>query len=827
MSNLPDCNVYPELITLAGDCKRASDFGRVLAKLTEFADAAGCVVWEKFHAGNNERRYFMLADHFPAEAGRPVWHFLPRLSETGEAVEKEEFRLVRDIETAEADGKHVPRIDLLRERGIQAFCAIPVNFGPRREAAVSLYWRTKEIPSDERLISIQQAAKVIPALKHAVLNQMGYDLLRKVESELNKNPLNKNPLNKNPGKSDAETDEIMQKVLEAVKDSFNAKEAMLYLEDRTKRPNEYTLRARIWPWKTFSPSESYSPLSVGLTHWTISQKKTLRFVDLQHFENERDALARDAVEQGQPELGNSYAQLNWPTRDLLVPEATQQLGDPLPPLSFLCVPIPDGERMVGALRCCCTAEARYPFDERHRQILELVAEQIGHWWGNHITLRQEQAETQTFRNLVQGITAMHDIAFRSLTDRERPKMKPLWDRSLELLSAVAPWPDALSIRIVQDGALHFTGHAGPRWSEGNAKQQRERLETTYLLSQREWAGCRAIAERKVLLEKEPGRAGGLRSQLFPDAKRLLHAPILWGKEPVGVIDIRGFDDREIPSHLPLTCELIGRQLGMYANLQDLFWGLNESKAQLAEEREQQNQIYEDFVHQLRNPLVKAGHFAEQIDGARSPELQQLLTHLRHASLFADTINHFVSLSKGLNPEVQWKAMRFEEIVPLVQQMAKDQQTVAAHRKITFVVDEGSFAALYRIGVYYSHDLFLHCLFNLLDNASKYSKKKSEVQIRARYDEFQKRFLLSVNNQISPHGHRIDSRDRNRLIQRGERGDHAVLTTAGGRGIGLWIVARFMAAINGDLQIQPTDSRDRNTFSLSFRVGIPKGVQIES
>ncbi|MCX6602250.1 MAG: ATP-binding protein, partial [Acidobacteria bacterium] len=137
--------------------------------------------------------------------------------------------------------------------------------------------------------------------------------------------------------------------------------------------------------------------------------------------------------------------------------------------------------------------------------------------------------------------------------------------------------------------------------------------------------------------------------------------------------------------------------------------------------------------------------------------------------------------------------------------------------------EDSFQVLRNLTTYFSNHLLLHCVFNLLDNAAKYSMSESEITIRGAYDDNTKRFTIAVSNQIVPNGHRIEPKDRKRLKERGVRGDRALVTTAGGRGIGLWIVEKFMLAMRGELMILPTDSRNRNVFLLSFPRRKPKGT----
>ena len=558
--------LYPDLINLSAQCKRAADFKDVLKRICGFAQADGCVIWEKFYAGNDDRRYFMLAHHFPFQDGEPVWHYLPRKCETGEAIETQTPRFVPDVEEAARQGR-VPGGNLLKSRGITAFYSIPITFGDRREAAAAnFYWKDPKVPNAVLRSAIAAAASVLPTLLHSVLNRVGFELLQEVERRLN-------------ASAAADPDTMLSNVGGAVADAFNASECCIFLEDKNQNPGIYKLRASRWPWTTFSPVADYVRGSEGLTPWVIRHKQSLRFVDLEHFEDERSAEASS----GKATAVN-YKDLTWPTKGRLVAEAAERYGVYTRPLSFLCVPIQAGDAAVGAIRCCLTETAPYLFDDRHKQILELVAEQIGHWWGTIIALQAERAETTRYRTVVEGIGSMHETAFKSLKDLEKPSMKALWDRSLELIAKVCPWPDALSIRMVDGDVLRYVAHRGSRWGkEGNILKAK--LSTTYPLNE-PWAGSRVIKQKTVVSNTNPGRLGQISSHLFPDATRLVHLPILAGNAALGVIDIRGFDQREVPPHLTLTCELIGWQLGLYHNLQELFWKLRSREKELSKQRDE-------------------------------------------------------------------------------------------------------------------------------------------------------------------------------------------------------------------------------------------------
>lgn len=770
--------LYPALVAAAEKCKTASDFQNVLKPLTDFAGADGCIVWEIFHKGTPQRRYVKLLEYFPKQTGQASWYFLPDTCVTASAVSENRVQIVDDLTAAMALGR-VPDGEFLTARGISSFCAIPTSFGPTREASVNFYWGNH--PRAEAIDQIEAAARIIPALSHSVMNQMGFDLLRIV------------------GECLSAKEDGLRQVITAVSEAFNALEASIYLGNPTEAPRLYRCHARVWPWRHEIPRE-YSYGGKDLTSWVLDNNKTVRFVDLGHF-------AEEAI---------NFEGISWATQSVALSAARDTFGAPLPPLGYLGVPIHDRDRVVGAIHCSQARSAPYLFDERQVHILKLVADQLGHWWGNQLAVRAAETETKRFTVLVEGIARLHQVASAGLREKEteiqKPDMSAIWEETLSLVSEIVPWKDALSIRAVskEKRDLFFVANQGKMWNkDGRAA---ERLATRYPLDG-DYAGTRVIRDQKVLVESQAGRPGRPSSKLFPDAKVLIHAPIRVGKEAVGVLDIRGFTEEATPPNVSLMCDLIGRQLGLFQSFQDQFWQLKEQKQRVSKLYDEQTQIYEDFLHQLRNPLVKASMLSKSSMVNETHGLRQLRSQVQKAVLFADTINHFVALAKDEPIDAPLSIVEHDHFVDLLRESAADQQLLAQEmeKSLRFVVDERSFEPLWSISAQFTEHLFLHCLFNLLDNATKYSRRGTQVDICGRHDEKNARFLISVSNE----GFRILPEERKRLIQRGERGNRAMLTTAGGRGIGLWIVDKFMQAMKGELIVLPTDSRSRNVISLAL------------
>jgi len=781
---MPDGDVYPRIIRLASECRTASDFSKVLEALTDYADADGCIIWEIFHAGTSERKYFKLADHFPVEdaARQPPWHFLPEKCVTARAIQENEVQFVDDLDAAVEKGE-VPNAEYLTARNISSFCSIPISFGSRREAAVNFY-RKKKLSFREDCVRLERAARTLPDLNHGVLNQIGFELLRKVEVSLN-------------GGGD-----VLQNVLDAVAKQFNAHEAAIYLGDWMQTPGEYTLQAVKWPFQ-FPSKKTYRTGDEGITIWAIEHGVSVRFVDLGHFHEETRT--------------RKYDGMTWLMHDDLLAFAEKTYGAPPPPLGLVCAPILDRKKVVGAIRCCMTQGAPHLFDDSHIAILDLVADQIGHWWGNQLALGGEQQEKLRFKALVEGITQMHSLAFQALNQRE-PDMLPLWNRSLELIEKLTPWPDALSIRTVDDDTkeLRFASVRGKAWKEGGDRLFRARLDRRYALSGN-FAGSQAVRDRKVIVEHDAGKPGKLRSELFPSATRLIHAPILFGHEVTGVVDVRGFGPKAIPVNLGLMCELIGGQLGLYQAMLAQFQTLKRQEKKLEKQYEEQNQIYEDFLHQLRNPLSKASILANRASDPQQrteSDVKQLRTFVRQVLKFSESLNHFIALSKGEPIRASLEVLTYEYLVGALQQMAADESVIVSpERRLRFVVDNESFEPFRRKTVYAAKDLLEQCLFNLLDNAAKYSSSNTEITLRGGAKENKGTLTIAVLNK----GHRIESSMKKRLIERGYRGDRALRTTASGRGIGLWIVQQFMEAMGGSLNVVPTDGRGLNEFQLVFKV----------
>jgi len=787
----PDACIPFALIGAARTCHLMADFHRVLQALADFGNAQGCTLWEILTFGPSERRFFALAGYFP---DGPGWHYLPLSSVTGDAViTRKTPQVVNDLEEAIREGR-IPHPELLRRAGVRAFCSIPVSFGERREAAVNLYRRSDQRFSSEELGRIQVASAAIPQLFEGVRNEMGFQLARQVEDLLRERGLDN-----------------LQKILQRVTVAFDALESSIFLEDPQVAADIYSLRATIWPWD-WEQNKQYRKADDAMTAWAIRHSRTLRFLDLSHFEEEVKRWG--------------YEDLTCRNKEKLQKSVRQYFKrEDLPPLSFICTPIRDQGRSVGAIRCCVTQTGPRLFDDRYVEILEIVADQIGERWGTQLKIRREVGEKARFEQLTKGIDRLNAHAFEELNKKEGPMLQRQMRRALELLAEISGFSEALSVRLIDHERkdLHFGDCHGQRWDEGGDRRKAERTSHRYSLAG-DFGGCRAIRERRVIIDERAGEPGRLFSVLFPNVTRVLHAPIVAGGDAIGVVDVRGFGDRPFPVYMDLIAGLVARQLGVHHHMFQQFQKLRQTTSQLRKNLDEQNQTFDDFHHEISSPIQKAHILAQIVAQALRPPagtLRAIRGNVRRAEQVAQNLKYFIALAKDEFGKPELQILIPDHLVKHLTEMAEDQESVADQTKrLNFRVDADSFEVLRFVTVKANLELLVHSVMNLLDNAAKYSLKQTTVTICGGLNHNRSHFYISVANI----GYPILSEHKKKLVERGYRGDRARLTIVNGRGIGLYIVKEFMESVGGILEIIPTDSRGLNEFRLAFRVETTKGEE---
>jgi two-component system, OmpR family, sensor histidine kinase KdpD len=306
---------------------------------------------------------------------------------------------------------------------------------------------------------------------------------------------------------------------------------------------------------------------------------------------------------------------------------------------------------------------------------------------------------------------------------------------------------------------------------------------------------------------EHNRAAGRGADTLPGGKRLF-LPLRTGSGPVGVIGI----DRDAPGPL-LTPEerrlldALCDQAAVAIERISLAKGLDEARV-LAETERLRAALLTSISHDLRTPLAtilgtvsSLRSFPERYSAA---EREDLLATLQEE---AERLNRFVAnlldmtrLESGAI-ELKLELIDVAEIVGSALQRAGN---VLAGHKVE--VDIAPSLPMLRLDAV----LFDQVLFNLLDNAAKYSPAGSTINVRATRDG------ELVEIEVVDEGPGIPAADLERIFDKFYR-VHAQDRRRAGTGLGLAICRGFVEALGG--WIGARNRRGRSGAVLTIRIPV--------
>ncbi|MGK2949995.1 MAG: sensor histidine kinase, partial [Acidimicrobiales bacterium] len=249
----------------------------------------------------------------------------------------------------------------------------------------------------------------------------------------------------------------------------------------------------------------------------------------------------------------------------------------------------------------------------------------------------------------------------------------------------------------------------------------------------------------------------------------------------------------------LRLQEAGRPLGVLVVIDDVT------------DRRRLEAVRRDFVanisHELKTPVGALGLLAETLLAEDDPAVAQRLAGrlLTEAFRVGRTIDDLLELSRI---EADEHGGRDDVPVHLFIAEAVDRMRPGAEQKdISIEVDEPTT----RLKVAGDRRQLVSAVYNLLDNAVKYSDEGSTVRVRARTDG--RRVAISVED----HGIGIPRRDLERVFERFYRVDRARSRETGGTGLGLAIVRHVANNHAGEVEV---DSREGegSTFTLRLPVG---------
>ena len=238
------------------------------------------------------------------------------------------------------------------------------------------------------------------------------------------------------------------------------------------------------------------------------------------------------------------------------------------------------------------------------------------------------------------------------------------------------------------------------------------------------------------------------------------------------------------------------------------------------ELKKMDQVRRDFVanvsHELRTPLsILRGYIETLLDNPKPPEeellriLRVMERHSNRLELLVEDLLTLAQLESG-NPDLQ---LGIVELSEFLRELVRDWEKKLTTKQISIAVDIQPKLSPIRV----DRTRLQEALYNLLDNAVKYSRERSEIRVSARQSDHE--IELSVNDQ----GIGIAKEDLPRIFERFYRADKARSPDkVRGTGLGLAIV-KHIAQLHGG-RVEAESELGRGT---TIRVILPSASSRDS
>src|SRR3954447_14091290 len=304
------------------------------------------------------------------------------------------------------------------------------------------------------------------------------------------------------------------------------------------------------------------------------------------------------------------------------------------------------------------------------------------------------------------------------------------------------------------------------------------------------------------------RPAGRGSDTLPGAKRLF-LPMRTGRGPIGVIGID--DDRTGPLLTPDQRRLLDALVDQGALAIErvlLVEDVDRVKRSVESER-LRSALLTSISHDLKTPLAS-------VLGAASTmrDLASALSDTEKHDLLATVIDESERLNRFIANLLDMTKLESGAIVPNAALHDLEEIVGSALRRAAKIL------TAHKVELELAADLpmlqldavlFEQVLFNLLDNAAKYSPPHATVSIRSRRDSDH------VVLQVADEGHGIPPDELDSVFDkfyRAQKGDHV----RPGTGLGLAISRGFVEAMHGT--ISAANRADRSGAMISIRLPVP-------
>lgn len=791
----------------------------VLRFVAERLKVFGAVLWEltgpevigerssEHELVDDESRLFTVGSWFDCDGPGFAMHNLPVLeSKGGEAVQT--MKPVLELDLPRNGGRFRDHRFLVDHHVKQMLCA-PVKSchqdGKARIRTLNLYRtrdQTRFTNSDcERLM---YCSRIVDSVLGTIEDRQAGRILLEIDNLL----LSGTSAGKTKNELPSPLRSSMQRFqvcCEKLADLLNCVEVSLFLcpqRDGTEFTSSYT---------TLTPSPFNRPiLGQGLTGWVLENRRPIRVLDLTEFEQDKSRIQQ------------VYPGAQWTDSANIRDFARKQLGiadnRDLPPLSFMASPVMVANELYGVIKCSVRRSGPSYFTEQDLQLLSSVAARLGLTWRDALLQETLESERRVWERLGDVLERLN-VCVQS--DVSSPH--DCVGKSLDEIISIVPQADIIDVRLLtaDKNSLEFAGARGEGWERLPEDKKDQNGPVRFALG-RPWKSVGAeVFDTGILKHVDVPQSDTSPAHLYiVPTREMVVVAIKSGSQKYGVLDLHRTGATPFPRIVDSVARLLGSQLGLYLRMLNAFQKEREAQQELEDAIIERDRTYQDLSHQLRTPLTQ---LVERIslavdDRMRHGNLrEEALTRIRgmaRKSLnVAQSMGLLADLNRGIPIKLSLAPVTASQLRQMLIELATDAEAlVQPNRDIRFVVDRtglGSQRVFQNDPIWLDWNLLRQSVSNLLDNAGKYSRKHTTVNIRAGLS------LRGLEIGIENCGIRLAAEDVKNACRRDWRSPLAVKVTGEGSGIGLWIVDQIMQAHNGKLEISATNAEGITVVTLVF------------
>jgi PAS domain S-box-containing protein len=264
--------------------------------------------------------------------------------------------------------------------------------------------------------------------------------------------------------------------------------------------------------------------------------------------------------------------------------------------------------------------------------------------------------------------------------------------------------------------------------------------------------------------------------------------------------------KEYASHLEEVVE--ERTLSLKQSVRELQKAKEEVSQSLEKEKEL-GQLKSRFVsmasHEFRTPLSAVQLSASLIDKyaepLHSPQISKHVNKIKNAVGNLTTIlNDFLSLEKLEAGRVEPSYTTFD-LIKLAEEITEEMQLMAKQNQNILYQHTGT-SSMVQLDI----NLLKNCIINLITNAIKYSGENSFIEFNTEIN------ISGCSVTIKDNGIGIPENDQKHLFEAFFRAHNT--GNIPGTGLGLNIVARYAALMNGEVDFQ-SNVNEGTSFTISF------------